>query len=283
MITTRLVSLIVTSLLALTANVAAGQAQPKNTVPEGKGGSEKVGIVAHRGFHKYDGSAENSIYAMQLAVDHDFYGTEFDMQLTADNVPVVFHDPHLQGMAIGETHHAEIMEHPAARLSNGEMMPTLSLFLESYAKAVEEQQHRGRQTRLFFEIKPPSQPEKVDVATSIVKEYVTRHHLENQVCFISFSLDVCRQLASLMPEADVAYLGGDRSPRELKEMGLSGIDYHYRVLLEHPDWVDEAHQLGMTVNAWTVNEVDIARQLIELGVDFVTTDLPLEMSELVQQ
>lgn len=281
--TTRFVSFIVALLLALTANVALGQAQQNNAIPESKGSSEKVGIVAHRGFHKYDGSAENSIQAMQLAVDHDFYGTEFDMQLTADDVPVVFHDALLQGMTIGKTNYAEIMEHPGARLSNGEMMPTLSLFIESYVKALAEQQHRGKQTRLFFEIKPLSQPEKVAMATALAKEYVTRHHLEKQVCFISFSLDVCRKLVALMPEVEVAYLSGNRSPSELKKMGLSGIDYHYKVLLEHPDWVAEAHQLGMTVNVWTVNEVEIARQLIEMGVDFITTDLPLELSELVKQ
>lgn len=278
---TRFVNLIATLLLVLTTNTVATQAQQKKTNDNpSQAGKKEVGIVAHRGFHKYDGSAENSVYAMQLAVDHDFYGTEFDMQLTGDDVPVVFHDARLQGMAVGEVSHAQLMEHPGARLANGETIPTLGIFMESYAKAIRQQQDRGKATRLFFEIKPLQKAEKNELAAAMAKEYVERYGLQQQVCFISFSLDVCQALRAIMPDADIAYLGGDRAPRELKHLGINGIDYNYKTLLEHPHWVAEAHELGMTVNVWTVNDVKIALQMKELGVDLITTDLPLEMTEL---
>ena len=51
---------------------------------------------AHRGFHgDRDISPENSMAAIGLAVDRD-YGIEFDIQLTKDNIPVVFHDDSLK-------------------------------------------------------------------------------------------------------------------------------------------------------------------------------------------
>ena len=47
---------------------------------------------AHRGlFNNESSSPENSISAFALAVENN-YGIEFDVQLTKDNVPVVFHD-----------------------------------------------------------------------------------------------------------------------------------------------------------------------------------------------
>lgn len=47
---------------------------------------------AHRGLHEDKNIApENSMAAFQLAVENNF-GIEFDVQLSKDNIPVVFHD-----------------------------------------------------------------------------------------------------------------------------------------------------------------------------------------------
>lgn len=49
-------------------------------------------LYAHRGLHDNGGEApENSMLAFQQAVEAG-YGIELDVQLTKDNVPVVFHD-----------------------------------------------------------------------------------------------------------------------------------------------------------------------------------------------
>ncbi len=49
-------------------------------------------FFAHRGIHENDSDApENSLAAFRKAVEHGF-GIELDVQVTRDNVPVVFHD-----------------------------------------------------------------------------------------------------------------------------------------------------------------------------------------------
>lgn len=55
--------------------------------------SSLMGVhYAHRGLHDHiDIAPENSLAAFQLAVDNN-YGIEFDVQLSKDNIPVVFHD-----------------------------------------------------------------------------------------------------------------------------------------------------------------------------------------------
>ncbi len=51
---------------------------------------------AHRGLHNNKSSApENSLKAFKVAVEHD-YGIELDVQITKDDIPIVFHDANLK-------------------------------------------------------------------------------------------------------------------------------------------------------------------------------------------
>ena len=50
--------------------------------------------------------------------------------------------------------------------------------------------------------------------------------LEEQTEYISFSLNICKEILRYQPKAEVAYLNGDLSPAEIKEVGLSGLDYN---------------------------------------------------------
>ena len=50
-----------------------------------------------------------------------------------------------------------------------------------------------------------------------------------------------------------------------------------------PEWVKQAHELGMIVNVWTVNKEEMMQQMIDLGVDYITTDKPELCLKLIQQ
>lgn len=239
----------------------------------------KPGIVAHRGFHRFEGSAENSISALQHAVDHDFKGSEFDVQLTSDDVAIVFHDGSMQGHVIAETPFDTLRQLPAFTLKSGETVPTLDAFLGACRQALSEQQPREKHTRLFFEIKPQTSSVQRHHLIGQIIEIIGKYQLHDAIFFISFDLEACMMMAQLMPDVPVAYLEGNISPEELHAKGISDLDYHWHYLLEHPEWVEEAHNLGMTVNAWTVNDPETAQKMLNLGVDFITTDEPLKMRE----
>ena len=53
---------------------------------------------------------------------------------------------------------------------------------------------------------------------------------------------------------------------ELKELGFTGLDYHYKVLQSHPDWVKDCKVLGMTSNVWTVDDPKLMEEMIDMGV-----------------
>ena len=234
-------------------------------------GSGQTRVIAHRGYWKDAAGAQNSLASLREAARAGVYGSEFDVQLTKDSVAVVNHDDDIAGQVISETAYPQLQE---LQLKNGEVLPTL----DAYLAAGKEQPG----VQLILEIKPHKTEQEENTLVRLVTERVKALQMEQQVEYISFSLNVCRQLAARTPSSSISYLQSNLAPEELKAMGINGIDYHYKALLQKPEWIAEAHRLGMTVNAWTVNEQEIVRQLKEQKVDFVTTDCPVEASEWVK-
>ena len=220
-------------------------------------------VIAHRGFWKTEGSAQNSIAALEKAAEEKLYGSEFDVQVTLDGKLIVNHDAKFQGFVIAETPYKQLKK---IRLNNGEKLPNL----------------KKLDIQLILEIKSHKSKEVEDKMAADIVKMVKKMGLEKQVEYIAFSLNVCEQLAKLTPESEIAYLNGDVTPAELKKKGINGIDYHYNVIEKHPEWVKEAHDLGMKVNVWTVNKEDMMKKLIDRKVDYITTDQPLELKKLLE-
>ena len=227
-------------------------------------------VIAHRGFWKTEGSAQNSITALEKAAEEKLYGSEFDVQVTLDGKLIVNHDAKFQGFVIAETPYKQLKK---IRLQNGEKLPNLKKYLKKGKKL---------DIQLILEIKSHKSKEVEDKMVADIVKMVKKMGLEKQVEYIAFSLNVCEQLAKLTPESEIAYLNGDVAPAELKKKGINGIDYHYNVIEKHPEWVKEAHDLGMKVNVWTVNKEDMMKKLIDRKVDYITTDQPLETKKLLE-
>lgn len=247
-------------LLALWGGTAA--AAPEKAKPR---------VIAHRGHWQYESSAQNSISSLRNAIAIGAWGSEFDVLLTSDSVLVVCHGPEHDGRTVEETPYATVKE---SLLANGETLPTLEAYLAAGRKA--------KRTRLVLEIKSLSTPEKESQAVRQVLETVKRLKAEKQVEYIAFSRHVVEEMLRLAPEAPIAYLNGDLTPAELKEMGCSGLDYHYSLIQAHPEWVEQAHDLGLTVNVWTVDRPEVMQEMIDRGVDFITTNRPAELQALLE-
>jgi glycerophosphoryl diester phosphodiesterase len=229
-------------------------------------------VIAHRGYWDADGSAQNSIASLRKAAQAGVYGSEFDVLLTQDGVPVVNHDDSIQGRHI-ETTPYNVIE--AITLPNGETLPTLDSYLEEGRK--------HPQLALILEIKPHRLESNELRAAQTIVDMVERKGLRQQVEYISFSLFMCKELVRLAPQSQVAYLLGDLSPKELKQYGLTGLDYHYSVMAAHPEWISEAKEEGLSVNVWTVNAPALMDSLIRQGVDYITTDKPEELQQLIRE
>ncbi len=228
-------------------------------------------IVAHRGFWDCDGSAQNSLAALSHAQEAGFFGSELDILVTADGIAVVHHDNEIDGLQIEDTPYHKIKD---IKIKNGETLPTL----EEYLK----QAQSGNPIKLILEIKPHRTLNHENCAVLIVTGLVEKYRMRKQVEYISFSLNVCREIKKADPKAKVSYLAGNLSPEDVKRAGLDGLDYHYTLFEQHPDWIARAHKLGLTVNAWTVNRAEDMRTLIKEGADYITTDKPLLLKDICE-
>ena len=161
------------------------------------------------------------------------------------------------------------------QLKNGEILPTLADYLQAGKKQAGIQ--------LILEIKPHKTKEQEDQIAETTVKMVKEYGLEKQVEYISFSMNICEQLTELTPNSAIAYLKSDVAPKELKAKGINGIDYHYKAIEKHPEWVNEAHELDMKVNVWTVNNLKDIQKMIDLKVDYITTDQPLEVTDLIKK
>ncbi len=230
-------------------------------------------VVAHRGYWKCEGSAENSLASLQKAYEAGCWGSELDIWLTADGQLVVNHDAHtLDGLEIEKSDFARLTQ---SKLKNGETLPSLDAYLEAGKKL--------SPMILVLELKTQSTPERNDELARKVVAMVKAKAMEEQVEYIAFSNRVGTELIRLAPDAKVAYLNGDKSPAELKELGYTGLDYASGVLKKNSQWIDEAHRLGLTVNVWTVNKRCDLQYFIDHKADFITTNEPVLLLDLLKK
>jgi glycerophosphoryl diester phosphodiesterase len=229
-------------------------------------------VIAHRGHWDCEGSAQNSIASLQKAQELNIYGSEFDVWMTSDGVLIVNHDATIEGLKIEDTPFDQLKD---ILLKNGEKLPTLEAYLQ--------QGKKDKKTKLILELKPHSSKEKEDRAAAAVVKMVEKAGVKKHTEYISFSLNICKELVRLSPKAEVAFLNGDLAPQELKALKITGIDYHLKVLQKNKNWIEEAQKLGMTVNVWTVNAEADMKEMIAAGVDFITTDKPVLCKELLKK
>jgi glycerophosphoryl diester phosphodiesterase len=221
-------------------------------------------VIAHRGYWQTSGSAQNSIRSFERAAEVGVYGSEFDVQMTADSILIVLHDNTIRGINVQQVPYSHFMD---LKLSNGESIPLLRELLEAA-------RHIHPDIKLIFELKSQATPELNREAARRSVEMIREKKLIYRTEFITFSLDAGKELIRLAPEMPVYYLNGELSPWQLKELGFAGLDYHYDVMRKNPQWFKEAKKLGLGINVWTVNDPAVIKEMVEQGADFITTDVP---------
>ena len=226
-------------------------------------------IIAHRGYWQTNPpTTENSLKALENAQKLKIYGAEFDVRMTKDGILVINHDEHHRKMEISETDFKDLEK---LKLSNDEDFPTLKDYLK--------QGKKDSSLKLIVEIKPAKTTELENEIVKKTIQTVNDLKVESQSEFISFSLNICKEIKKLEPAFKVQYLEGNLSPQQIKAEGLDGIDYHYSVFEKNPTWITEANALGLITNSWTVNDIEVYKKLKEQGLKFVTTNIPDQLKK----
>lgn len=224
-------------------------------------------VVAHRGYHRAPGSAENSIRALVKADSIGAEKCEFDVWLSADDVLYVNHNADVNGVVL-ETSDSKTLD--KQKLKNGEFVPRLDAFLDTA---------RTLGIDLVLEIKPHKDNRREDVAVPMIIKMIADKGLTNRTSYITFSRHAFDLLVA-QSGRPVLYLNGV-SPKVLKEIGGTGSDYHINVYRKNPDWINQIHGQGMPVNIWTVDSEADIQWCIDHGADLITTNEPELAQKLI--
>ena len=240
------------------ATIATAAAQPK--------------VIAHRGFWDAPGSAQNSLRALAKADSIGCWGSEFDVWMTADEKLVVNHDASFKGLTIETARAADVT---AMTLSNGEHLPLLDDYLKAFAE------RPG--IKVVCELKVHTDKRREAKAVKKVLKLMKRHKLTDRAVYITFSPEATREFVKHAPKGtEVYYLNGNWTPQQLKDEGCAGLDYSLAVMKKHPEWIEQCHSLGLKVNIWTVNRRDDLQWCIDHGADFITTNDPLLLQQMIK-
>jgi len=239
-------------------------------------------IIAHRGAGML--APENTLAAMQLGWQHGQAMVEFDAKLSADDVALLMHDASLDRTTNGsgsvrDWSWARLAELDAGRWHSeafaGEPIPRLDAML-SWLKV------NGMMVNV--EIKPT--PGLEAHTGHLIAQVCVQHWAERQpACLLSsfseLALQAAAQVAPLWPRALLMdRLFPDWQLRCLR-LGCAAVDWNDRVV--NPELIRQAHEAGLRVLVYTVNDPQRARQLLDWGVDAVITDAidALRPSELI--
>jgi glycerophosphoryl diester phosphodiesterase len=229
--------------------------------------------MAHRGFSR-DG-LENSMAAFAAAVDLGLRYVETDVHATRDGVLLAFHDSRLDRVTDARGTVADLpwSEVQAARIGGQEPIPRLEEILGAWPDV-----------RVNIDVKAAGAIEPLVLA-------IRRTDALKRVCVASFSgrrrAAVRRALGpelatSVGPARTATWRLGGALPGVVggaaTRLGLRGAAAVQVPLKAGPltivtaQSVARAHEVGVQVHVWTVNDQPEMHRLLDLGVDALITD-----------
>jgi len=213
-------------------------------------------IVAHRGASAYE--TENSLSAFRLAHAMGADGIELDVHMTADAVPLVHHDPLLDGKPIWQMPLAEVRDRH--ELANGEVVPTLAEALAAIDPTL----------GVFIEVKALAPRDDAQLLAALRAGPAPARYQVH-----AFDHRIVRRLLADAPELVTGILSASYPVRPLVALEDAGASvlWQQESLLD-AELVTAVHGAGATIAAWTVDDPVRMRVLASLGVDAICTNRP---------
>ena len=225
-------------------------------------------IIAHRGLSGLE--KENTLMAFTAAGMKSYYGIECDIHKTKDGKYVVIHDDDTLRVAGKELVIKDSLFQDLRQLELLDMdnrynkriyqIPTLEEYLECCIKY---------QKICVIEFKNEFQKEDVFEVLTIINNY---HYLSNCI-FISFYINNLLFAKEYKAKLKCQLLIYEPLP-ELIDKCIShqmGIDIYYKNLTLDLFHLFKSHNLE--INCWTLDDKEVANKFIELGIDYITTNI----------
>lgn len=237
----------------------------------------RVEIIAHRGA-SHD-APENTVAAIKLAWGQRADASESDIFLSKDGKIVAIHDKDTRRVAgvdkrVAELTLAELRRLDVGRWKGdsfaGERIPTLAELLATVPPG----------KRVFIEVK--CGPEIVPELDRVLRAARLK---PGQTAVISFHADVIAAVKKARPDLAAYWIvslkarKGKQPPTakaliaKAKAIRADGLDLSASPVLDR-GYAQTVKAAGLKLYVWTVNDPAVARRMVEIGVDGITTDRP---------
>ena len=227
-------------------------------------------VDAHRGASAW--FPENTLVALEAAVASGADSVEFDVQLSADGVPMVMHDDTVDRTTDGSGRVSDLTAAELAALDAGswkspsfagERVPTLEACLSLLSGMV----------RINMELKA-AEPRLAALAAKAIEA----RSLQLQTMVSSFHLELLVEARRRLPEVWIHHFFERQPPGDFWEgygHALDSVGVHKDVLTA--EVIRWCHAAGRPVWVWTVDDPDEAVRFAAMGVQSITTNDPARM------
>jgi glycerophosphoryl diester phosphodiesterase len=256
---------------------------------------------------------ENTIPAMQKAIDYDVNTVEVDVVISKDKQVVISHDiyfhPDFSLTPEGKTMEKKDAESRLLYTMTYDSIRKYDVGLKPHKDYPRQQKiaahkpllgelidatdayARGKGKDVIYNIelkanpawegsKQPPVEELVDLTMQVVKE----KKLENRCYLQSFDFRAMQVIHKKYPHMTTAILigGGEKRTldQQLADLGFTPEMYSPSYTLVTAALVEECHKKGMKIIPWTVNTAEEMKRMKQLGVDGIITDYPDYFSQL---
>ncbi len=236
-------------------------------------------VLAHRGLHTE--VPENTLEAFRLALAAGATHIETDAHASADGVAVLVHDPTIvvggRTIVVADLTAAELA---ALDLGAGEGIPSLESVLVALPEA-----------RFNIDV-------KITEAVGPVAHAIEIANASQRVLIASFKAarrtGTLRRLTGVATSSSattslLAVLLATVGLTRLGARALARVDAvqlpttMFKIPVFTPRFIRMCHRAGVVVHAWTINEPDQMRKLLERGLDGIVTDRADLASDVVAQ
>ena len=230
-------------------------------------------ITGHRGAAAL--APENTLISIQKAAEAGVSWVEIDTQLSADGIPVVFHDETVNRCTNGKGKIADLTLAHLKSLDagswfsqdfSGEKIPTLSDALDVCL---------ALDLTLNLELKIHHDEHIEPLVKTVVALIKEKGYPLDKLLFSSFQKQALALCLQLMPEVRRGFIC-----EVWNEYSLTSIEANkpYSVHIDHhiltPAIAKSIKEAGYVLKIWTLNKAEKASHFFDMGVDSIITDAP---------
>jgi len=250
---------------------------------------------------------ENSIPSLQRALQDGVQTLEFDVVITQDSLVILSHEPWLNAQICQDSSGGNLEDKPEAYNIFKMTLAEVQQFdcgLKTHPDFPAQEKYSVQKPTLIdaiqaceeaavmmnrdlpkYNIEIKSRPEwegvfhpGYRVYTELVLEVLKLAQIEERTTLQSFDERVLQYLKGQYPEQKISLLVAADENKTVAEkidaLGFYPDVYSCEASLVTQDMLTSLHAQKVEVIPWTVNEIEEAKRLIDLGVDGIITDYP---------